>query len=61
MLETLVSVKNFVDRYKTRILITTTVVATFAAVAMKARVNEQDAFLKEHDLYDAYYHPDPDY
>ena len=38
-----------------------TVIATAAAVMMKAGLNEHDEFLREHDLYDEYYHPDLDY
>ena len=61
MLETLVAMKNIVKRNQTRILVTTTVVATAVAVAMKAGLNQHDEFLREHDLYDEYYRPDTDY
>jgi hypothetical protein len=54
------SAKNFVKRNQTKILITTTVVATSAAMLMKASLNAHDQFLKDNGLYDTYYTPDAD-
>ena len=55
MNETLAAWKSLVKRNQTKILITTTVVATSAALVMKASLNKHDEFLREHDLYDTYY------
>lgn len=56
----LATVKGFVKKNQTKILITTTVVATSAALLMKASLNSHDEFLREQDLYETYYHPDAD-
>jgi hypothetical protein len=58
--EKIASAKEFVAANQTKILITTTVVATSAALLMKAGLNSHDEFLREHDLYETYYHPDAD-
>lgn len=50
--------KGFVKKNQTKILITTTVVATSAALLLKAGLNNHDEFLRDHDLYDEYYTPD---
>lgn len=50
-------VQAFVQRNERRVLITTVIVTTTAAVIMKRGVNQWNDFLKEHDLYDAYYNP----
>ena len=55
MNETLAAWKSLVKRNQTKILITTTVVATSAALVMKASLNTHDEFLREHDLYDTYH------
>lgn len=58
MNEKLDSIKNFVRRNQTKILVTTTVVSTTVAVATQLGRRSVDKFLKENDLYDAYYTPD---
>jgi hypothetical protein len=60
MNEKLASVKNFVVRNQTKILVTTTVVSTTVAVATQLGRRSVDKFLKERDLYDEYYTPDKD-
>lgn len=52
------STKAFLVKHKDRILITTTVLSTAAVVGMKIGLNQHDDFLKEHDLYDAFYNPE---
>lgn len=54
------SAKNVWARNKNRIIITAAVVATTAAVIMKQGLNQHDAFLKEHDLYNEFYQPEED-
>lgn len=49
------SVKNFLVRNERRILITTTVVSTTAAVLMRSGIAQHNEFLKEHGLYDQFY------
>lgn len=51
----IVSVKNFVVRNQTKILITTTVAATVSAGMFKIAVSQRDEFLKENNLYDAFW------
>jgi hypothetical protein len=47
--------KEFVRRNQTKILVTTTVVATSAALVMKAAVNQHNQFLRDNGLFDTYY------
>ena len=47
--------KNFVVRNERRILLTTTVVSTTAALVMRSGIAQHNAFLKEHGLYDQFY------
>lgn len=61
MNEKLASAKNFVKRYERRVLITTTIVATTAAVLMSRGVKSHNEFLKEHNLFDEYYQPENSY
>lgn len=51
----LASAKDAVARNKTKILATTTVVATGAVVLMKIGLTQHDNFLKEKGLYDEFY------
>lgn len=51
----LASAKNFVVRNERKILITTAVVATTAAVLMRTGIKQHNDFLKEHGLFDAFY------
>jgi len=46
---------NFVKRNERRILITTTVLSTTAAVMMRSGIAQHNEFLKQHDLYDEFY------
>ncbi len=55
MNKTLVTAKNFVVKNKTKILVTALVVTTTAALLMRTGIAQHNAFLKEHDLYDAFY------
>lgn len=50
-----VAVKNFVKRNERRILITTTVVSTTAAVLMRTGIAQHNEFLKQHGLYEQFY------
>lgn len=50
-----VRVKNFYLRNERRILITTTVVSTTAAVLMRTGIAQHNEFLKQHGLYDQFY------
>ena len=54
------SAKKFVEENKTKILVTTTVVSTTVAVLTQIGRHNIDGFLRENDLYDAYYKPDAD-
>lgn len=56
--EKLNSTKNFVEQHKTKILVTTTVVSTTAAVIMRFGLMRHDNFLKEKNLYDEFYTPE---
>lgn len=58
MKQKLAFAKNYIADRKVAILTTALVVTTTAAVAMRAGLNDHDKFLKEHDLYDAYYTPE---
>lgn len=51
----LVATKNFVVKHKTKILITTTVVSTTAAVLMRTGIAQHNEFLKQHGLYEEFY------
>jgi hypothetical protein len=51
----LASAKDAVARNKTKILATTTVVATGAAVMMRIGLNQHDDFLREKGLYEEFY------
>lgn len=53
--EKLDSAKNFVEQHKTKILVTTTVVSTTAAVAMRIGLKQHNDFLKEKGLHDEFY------
>lgn len=55
MLKSIDSAKNFVRRHQTKILITTTVISTTAAVLFRTSLTQHDNFLKDHDLYETYY------
>jgi hypothetical protein len=46
---------KFVKRNERRILISTAVVTTTAAVLMRGGLKQHDDFLKLHGLYDAFY------
>lgn len=52
------SIKNFVARNQTKILTTALVVTTTIAVVEQIGVREHNQFLKDHDLYEAYYTPE---
>lgn len=52
------STKKFVVRNQTRILLTTTAVATTAAVIMRIGLKQHNDFLKDHDLYEEFYAED---
>jgi hypothetical protein len=49
------SVKNFVVKHERKILVTTTVVSTTAAVLMRTGLAQHNAFLKEKGLYEEFY------
>jgi hypothetical protein len=42
-------------KHERKILITTTVISTGAAVLMRTGIAQHNAFLKEHGLYDQFY------
>lgn len=44
-----------VKKHERKILITTTVISTTAAVLMRSGISQHNAFLKEHGLYDQFY------
>ena len=46
---------NAVKKHERKILITTTVVSTTAAVLMRSGIAQHNAFLKEHGLYEQFY------
>lgn len=50
-----VRAKNWVVRNERKILITTTVVSTTAAVLMRTGIKQHNQFLREHGLYDQFY------
>ncbi|QJD49768.1 hypothetical protein SEA_CLUBPENGUIN_44 [Streptomyces phage ClubPenguin] len=56
----LVSAKEAVVRNKTKILATTTVVATGAAVLMRIGLHQHNDFLREKGLYEEFYTLDED-
>lgn len=47
--------KNFAAKHERKILVTTTVVSTTAAVLMRSNVAAHNEFLKQHGLYDTFY------
>lgn len=49
------SIKNFVRRNERKILLTTTVVSTTAAVIFRTGIAQHNEFLKQHELYEAFY------
>lgn len=51
----LTTVKKFVAKHERKILVTTTVVSTTAAVMMRTGIAQHNAFLKEHGLYEQFY------
>lgn len=51
----LCSFVNVVKKHERKILITTTVVSTTAAVLMRTGIAQHNAFLKEHGLYEEFY------
>lgn len=51
----LTSVKNLVVKHERKILVTTTVVSTTAAVLMRTGIAQHNAFLKEHGLFEQFY------
>jgi hypothetical protein len=57
--KTAVATKNFVVRHKTVVAVAVTV-AVMNTINHKA-LNQHDEFLKEHDLYDAFYAPENSY
>jgi len=50
--------KNFWAAKKTTILTVVAVTGVTTAALMRVGLNQHDKFLKEHDLYDEYYHTD---
>ena len=52
--KTKTSVKNFVEEHKTAIAVATT--ATICLVINRIALSQHDEFLKEHDLYNEFYH-----
>jgi hypothetical protein len=55
MTKKFVSAKDFVVRNERKILVTALVVTTTTAVLMRTGLAQHDAFLKEHNLYEAFY------
>lgn len=51
----LTSVKGFVVKHERKILVTTTVVSTTAAVLMRTGIAQHNAFLKEKGLFEEFY------
>lgn len=49
------SIINFVKRNERKILVTTTVVSTTAAVVMRTGIHQHNEFLKERGLFDEFY------
>lgn len=60
MNEKLATVKNFVVRNQTKILVTVAAVATTATVIQQIGIKQHNDFLKEHDLYEEFYALDED-
>ncbi len=58
MLEKINSAKNFVKRNQTKILVSALTITTTSAALMKIGLKQHDEFLKEHDLYEAFYQPE---
>jgi hypothetical protein len=54
-MKALTSIKKFYVRNERKILVTTAVVATTAAVLMRTGIKQHNDFLKEHDLYEEFY------
>lgn len=54
------TLKKTVIKFKTPIVAAVAVVGTFVATTtlMRSGLNQHDAFLREHGLYDAYYTPE---
>jgi hypothetical protein len=46
---------NFVKKHERKILVTTTVVSTTAAVLMRTGLAQHNEFLREHGLYEQFY------
>lgn len=46
---------NFVKKHERKILVTTTVVSTTAAVLMRTGIAQHNEFLKQHGLYEQFY------
>ena len=46
-------IKNFIERHKVAIAVTTTTVA--CVVVNRIALKQHDEFLREHDLYDEFY------
>lgn len=61
MNEKLASAKNFYDRHKSKIVITTLAVTTAGTVLMVRNQKAFNEFLKENDLFDKYYTPEDSY
>lgn len=60
MNEKLASVKQFVARNERKILVTTAVVTTTAAVVTRLGIKQHNDFLKENGLYEKFYEVDED-
>ena len=58
MIETLVTMKDFVKRNQTKILVGALAVTTAVVAMQRANLRDHDDFLKEHDLYKTYYYFD---
>lgn len=52
------STKEFFAKNKTKILVGTNVVTIAALSLARLGLRQRDEFLKEHDLYDAFWHQD---
>lgn len=52
-------IKNFVARNERKILLTTTVTSTAMALVMRSNIAKHNEFLKEHELFNAFYEITP--
>lgn len=52
------ALKEYWADNKTTILVSLTVTSVTVALLMRHGLNQHDAFLKAHDLYDAFYMPE---